>query len=154
MLGSLLPETILNELVFNPGGTVLASADNDGTVELWSVGKHGRPTDLQEHVGPVRSLAFSPDGGMLASGSKDGTVRLWDTRNGQQLATPLHSEHPVTSVAFSPDGRWLAAAHGRVTLWDATLWQQTAATFDKIRQRFCHAVWSANGRAKACAAVH
>jgi WD40 repeat protein len=135
----------VNDLAFDPDGTVLASGDSGGTIELWRVAKRGPPTRLEGHEGEVTSLAFAPDGEMLASGGDDGTVRLWDPQEGRSLGDPLRLGRPVSAVAFSPDGRWLIAvhgAHGGLTVWDARLWQVGKDTLDRVRQRFCAAVAS------------
>ena len=60
-------------------GTLLASADGDGTVRLW------HPATGQAVGGPlpadpnqaVNGVAFSPVGTLLATADGDGTVRLW-----------------------------------------------------------------------------
>ena len=128
-------------LAFDPGGDVLASGDNDGTITLRRVGK--RPVAITGHEGAVRSLAFAPAGGMLASGGDDGTVRLWDWREGKALGDPIDFGAPVDAIGFSPDGRWLSARHGgRITVWDTSLWQPGTRTFAHAREQFCASLWS------------
>jgi WD40 repeat protein len=139
VLGS--PGPNVNDLAFSPDGTALVSANGNGTIERWQVGKQGTPTELPAGPAGPATLAFSPDGRILASVGADQLVRLWAVQNGlAELGTlPLSR---VTSVAFSPDGRWLVAVQdGKVRVWDATLWAQTAAGLDRVRQRFREALW-------------
>jgi WD40 repeat protein len=76
-------------------------------------------TQLDGHIGAVRSVAVRRDGSRVATGGQDGTVRLWDPVAGRQLGEPLlASPDDVASVEFSPDGAVLAAASGTdVRLW-------------------------------------
>ena len=66
-------------VAFSPDGTLLASAEVDGTVQLRNTAT-GQPAgaDLQAGIGyPVNGVAFSPDGKLLAVADADGTVRMW-----------------------------------------------------------------------------
>jgi hypothetical protein len=61
---------------FSPDGQQIATAFQDGTVQLWSLDG----TLLQEfvgHQGSGNSVSFGPDGQQLATASQDGIVHLW-----------------------------------------------------------------------------
>jgi len=61
------PSTV-SAVAFSPGGTLLASADADGTVRRWNPAT-GRPVGapLRASTRPVSAVAFSRDGTLLAS---------------------------------------------------------------------------------------
>jgi WD40 repeat protein len=108
-------------VAFQPSGSVVATACDDGRVRLWSF-SDGEPRAIaMAHQGPVTALAFAPDGRSLLSASADGTARLWDTATGQPKSGPLAHEGPVAAVAFRPDGQVFSTASrdGTARLWKA-----------------------------------
>ena len=73
----------MNAVAFSPDGKLLATAGDDGTLQLWdpATGQPiGQPitasTDAGSNSG-VHDLAFSPDGTLLATTDGDDTTRLW-----------------------------------------------------------------------------
>jgi WD40 repeat protein/serine/threonine protein kinase len=67
-------------LTYSPDGKTLASAENDGTIRLWSTTTRQCALELKGHA-IASKLAFSPDGTLLASRGADGDVRLWPARS-------------------------------------------------------------------------
>jgi WD40 repeat protein len=65
-------------VAFSPDGTLLATADQDGRVQLWNpVTGHSITGPLSAgHGGSVWEVAFSPDGTLLATAGDNGTVQL------------------------------------------------------------------------------
>lgn len=93
--------------IFNPDSQTLATANWDGTVQLWQSDGSLLHT-LSEHDGEVYSVDFSPDGQLIASASSDQTVRLWSI-DGILLATLYGHTASSYAVSFSPDGTFLAS---------------------------------------------
>ena len=111
----------MNAVAFSRYGTLLASADGDGTVKLWNPA-----TGQASGAFPgLNGVAFSPDGKLLATGEAGGTVRLWDLATRQFSGAPLPgvTNGTVSGVAFSPDGKLLVTADtdGTVRLWQMPL---------------------------------
>ena len=86
----------INALAWQPGSLLLpghaariASAGDDGTVQVWAFGQpaNAKPSQAMTlqgeilvyrgHSGPVTSLMWAADGRRMVSGSADGTVQLW-----------------------------------------------------------------------------
>jgi len=111
----------IQSVAWNPDGTILATAPNDGTIKLWDAASGRFLNALVGHENGVFSVAWAPDGQRLASASLDQTVRLWDAASGRLLNTLAGHENGVRSVAWAPDGQRLASASEdkTVRLWDA-----------------------------------
>jgi WD40 repeat protein len=123
-------QDLVTSLAFNPDGTILASASQDGSIHLRSRNGdtwNSPPRWLSKTNKPVRSIAFSRDN-VLASGGDDGVITLWDVVAGTQLGTLVKQDGAVYSVAFSPDGKTLASGSkgGTITLWDVAKREQLA----------------------------
>ncbi|YAF94612.1 MAG: caspase family protein [Nodularia sp. CChRGM 3473] len=101
----LIHNSWVSSVNFSPDGQILAAANADNTIQLWS--RDGKfLATLTEHNDGVNSVSFSPDGQMLASASSDKTIKLWN-RDGKLLKTLTGPIHGVNSVRFSPDGQML-----------------------------------------------
>jgi WD40 repeat protein len=118
----------INAVAWNPAGTLVASASDDGTVQLTHVtlnadGVTGNPfTSLIGHFAPVDAVAFSPDGATVASASSDQTVRLWHVTGNKshQIAVLRDHTQTVIGVAFSRDGILASLSRDHtIRLWDS-----------------------------------
>ena len=125
-----LDERQLREVLFSPGGDLVAWVDADNTLRLLSLTEN--PTDAhvvsQDCVGRVW---FSPGGRLLAFegtseapdpwGAKGQVLNLWDVENGQLLQQLQGRWSEVNVLSLSPDAKLVAAARQytkEVHLWD------------------------------------
>src|SRR5262249_46787245 len=116
----------IQSLAIAPGGKVLATTNDLGTIRLWDTDTGKELRRFQGDRAIVTALAFSADGKMLA-GVGGGVARLFETASGKEISSnPRGHRNGVSSVAFTPDGRTLISSSwdGSVRLWDTATGKQ------------------------------
>jgi WD40 repeat protein len=111
-----------------PAGSGLATANDQGTVQLWKTDDGTQVASPAGKVGPFGCLSWSADGTRLAVAGPDQVIHIVsrDGTAGPQLTG--HEAH-VRAVAWAPSGRQLvsAATDKSVRVWDAETGRQTAS---------------------------
>ncbi len=110
----------------SPDRRWIASAGEDGQVQLFDAEGTGAPRRLLQSHDVVKTLAFSADSEWLAAAGNEGVVRLWhvggaDATDPRPEAIELKGhEAGIKALAFSPDGTQLASsgADRTIFLWD------------------------------------
>jgi WD40 repeat protein len=110
-------EGVVNDVVFNADGRLVASGSDDKTARVWDTATGVLSIPPLEHTNKVRRVLFSPDGERLLSvageltqqlGSGDsagtGEVRLWDLRSGNLIADVPHPDY-VAAAEFGKEGK-------------------------------------------------
>jgi len=118
----------VDDILFSPDGTIVASADADGNIQLWSAltGKEvGAPlgiassSDFQD--GATIDIAFSPNGKLLAGTAADGTIQFWNPTTGRAVGGPFGptAGNGETRITFSPNGALLGEVpiSGAAQIW-------------------------------------
>ena len=99
---------------FSPDGLRLATARDDGLVQLWAAATGTELLSWRPNgSSPVHDLAFSPDGTRLAIAGGDDTARVWSLAPGsagRELLSVSGDTGAILRVAFSPDGTRLITA--------------------------------------------
>ena len=108
----------------------IASASDDGTVQIWDALTGRKVSTYRGHSGGVSTLAWSSEGKQIASAGMDSTVQVWDASNMRKVCTYSRHSEQVTGLAWSPAGRVSppgpgpliasASADSTVQIWDAT----------------------------------
>ncbi len=93
---------LVSSLAFNPDGSLLASAGEDGTIRYWDP-TTGTPfgEPMQDPEGIVSGLVWSPDGKRLAASGHFGGVRIWEAlseRDACELAVETLDENAVSDL--------------------------------------------------------
>ncbi len=103
-----------------PGGRLLASTGDDGTVRLWPVEEGGSSTILFRAGDSCVSVAAGPDGRLLAASGIDGRLYLHDRSSApprRRAWRLFNGGGSWASCAFSAEGRYLAVANPDGTVY-------------------------------------
>ena len=113
-------------VAFNPDGSLLASASEDGTVRIWDMAAMKCIRTLDGDPDGLMGVTFSPDGRLLAatSGKQLGRVKtrpvfLWNTNTWEQRARfEGHSQTLfIPAIGFAPDSKLLYTAASELKAW-------------------------------------
>ena len=99
----------VNSLVFNPDGSMFATASDDNTVLLWDSKTGVNLGRLRGHGNDVNDVSFNPDGQILATASDDNTVRLWNIKTKDMINTIRGHSDNVLALMYSMDGSIIAS---------------------------------------------
>jgi WD40 repeat protein len=108
-----LPPVYIHAAAFSRDGRFLATAVEEGAIQLWEVATWTKLKEFKGHRDPPTALAFMPNGQLL-SGSIDTTVLAWATRP-SRVAGSVTLEKAWNDLAkrdaaesFQSEGRFLA----------------------------------------------
>jgi hypothetical protein len=123
------PDADLRCVAVAPDGTLVAAADQFGTVYLWET---ATGTALYRLTGPECSMAalvFSPSGKLLATAGNqsqdglgiwvDGTLCAWEVATGKEIRRLVTPARRIAALAFTRDGTAVTCTCGGQALrWE------------------------------------
>ena len=117
----LLTLSNLTTSAFSPDGSMLASANDNETIQLWDMNT-GTSLSTFTVKGGISRLVFSPDRKTLAVEGRDANLRLWDIPTRDLRTTITGYMDSVAALAYSPDNTTLASGHwgGEIRVWNTT----------------------------------
>ena len=116
----------IRSVAVSPDGTLCASADDSGSVQVRSSTDGSSLFNLPGNSNFTAAIAFSPSGSILATGGGplDPTVKLWSMTNGSLIRTIPATSNGVCALAWSPDGTRLAVggdySEQVISFWNPT----------------------------------
>lgn len=109
---------------FSPDGKLLASANSEESVDIWSISEERGISYFNvgfgaRAMGTLWAIAFSSNMEMVASGHWDGTIKLWSISEKREIASVKGHGDGLSLLAFSPDGQTLVTGtdKGTIKFW-------------------------------------
>jgi WD40 repeat protein len=119
-VSEMVHEAPINSAIFSGRGHQVATASDDYTVRLWTVGDESGKVVAQKRYPGSESSAFSPDGKFLMTEGADSDDRkLFTVPDGKPFGKPIPVGGFTTAVAFSTDGtRVFISSRKGGQVWD------------------------------------
>lgn len=107
------------QVAISRDGKFLATAGDDGVIQVWQIATGTKAATLTGHTGAVRAVALSGDGRTVVSGGSDATVRLWDVPGQRQLRVFTRHADALVGVTFLAGQRYTLSGSrdGIVETW-------------------------------------
>ena len=113
-------------VAFSSDGTLLATGDHRGQINVWNLRNQRAVTQLHVGSNSVYTVQFSPNDQILAGAGYEGKVKLWTVPNWKPYGT-LTSNSTISDISFSPDSSMLTGiGYEFVNLWKVDSGEKSA----------------------------
>ncbi len=127
------PSGALWSVAFSPDGTRLATAAQNGVVQVYDTRSRAPLGEPFIESVDILSVAFTVDGSRLVAGAGSGQVFVWDLAAHALVGRPIeaHGTNDVWEVAMNPDGDRFATASsdGTARVWSLESGARLATPF-------------------------
>ncbi len=106
--------------VVSDDGTLLATTDENGEVNVWETQTDKSLFTLTSgYTKPFTSLAVSQDGKLLATSDISETIQLWDITTHDKRMTIKTDEDAIRALTFAKDNQTLISeSRGNIKIWN------------------------------------
>ena len=110
----------ITDLAFSEGASLLATAGEDGVVEIWQTTSRALLQSVT-HRSPVNAVKISSDGLRLLTSSNDGNARIWNLSRSRDPEEIALGGPAAPAIALSPLGNWAITGdvRGAVRVWNS-----------------------------------
>ena len=124
--------SVVERIAISPDGRALATADETGRLQIWSVSQRAVGPPITDTIGRIASMRFSENGSHFSALFVDGTIEVWSTKN-WQTQLKWKCEGHFTQSTWSSDGRLVATVQGSgpIRVWDV-------ATARRVEELYAH----------------
>ncbi|MEQ8673736.1 MAG: malectin domain-containing carbohydrate-binding protein [Aggregatilineales bacterium] len=140
------------DIAWGPDGTLVATAERNGTIEIWDTTTSQVIRILEGHADEVIALDWHDQSNRLASVSPDGNLIIWDADTWQPITIFSLGNNPATpflDVTWSPDGTKIALGSLRtIFIYDTQINMITDRLTDHLTtfETFVHPlIWNPTG---------
>ncbi|MFP4008368.1 MAG: DnaJ domain-containing protein, partial [Spirulinaceae cyanobacterium] len=108
----------IQSLAFHPNQSILASAGDDKTINLWDLNANQLIYSFFGHTQPVHALAFHPSGNTLIAGDFNNQITSWNlkTRFYQNFESHRRTSHEGLIYAVACNQNYLVSGSADKTL--------------------------------------
>lgn len=108
----------IHACVFDHSGRFLISANQEGTLSVWSLETRRKVVALEGHRAAVTDCAMDPASNVVVSSSLDGSLIVWDLETLRRQRT-IVAQAPLVCCAVAPEGLIVAGGEdGSLSAWN------------------------------------
>ena len=113
-------EDRINDIAISSDGKLVASADEEGIIRVWSIPENVKLYESDKREGEILSVAFSPRAKALIAANSNGKIYFWSTADWK--TTKRETLHGLTGycVAFLDETRIVVSGgkDGVMSVWE------------------------------------
>lgn len=123
-------------MVFSADNTLMASADLDKEIKVWTIPSGTLKSSLKGHEGGVLALRFLRHDKSIVSIGEDRSVNLWNVDSSRLVYSKKDHLKPIRALDVSHDDKWIATGGA-----DREIVLRDASTGDPVKKLLGHENW-------------
>lgn len=108
----------VNSISYNPQNFNIALGLDDGTIQMWDIGRRKMTKKIHAHANEVECVAISSNGKFMLS-SDSTFFKFWDLKTMKCIQLIEGHAEPISYMSFSPDGSMFATVSvNTIKIWN------------------------------------